>query len=204
MLLDPARGRGDDHLAVGLVVGGLGHRRAGDVVDLHLLHDVHLRGVDGDGDLVRLGIELGQHVARVVGQPLGVRAFSLGREGDRAADLDDQVRHGLAHAGDQLIELGQALGALAIEFAHVQVQDRGARVVAVHGLLDLRFHRDGMSCGKSEGIHSGPYGAAVMTSLSWFSGNSDPSRKFMVCPLEWRKVKWRRRTESGVRSWRRR
>ena len=38
----------------------------------------------------------------------------------------------------------------------------------------------GMSSGKSEGIHSGPYGAAVMTSLSWFSGNRDPSRKFMV------------------------
>src|SRR5437588_6222650 len=39
-----------------------------------------------------------------------------------------------------------------------------------------------MSSGKSEGIHSGPYGAAVMTSLSWFSGKSEPSRKFMVCP----------------------
>src|SRR6185436_7931800 len=41
-----------------------------------------------------------------------------------------------------------------------------------------------MSSGKSEGIHSGPYGAAVMTSLSWFSGNRDPSRKFKALPLE--------------------
>ena len=40
-----------------------------------------------------------------------------------------------------------------------------------------------MSSGKSEGTHSGPYGAAVMTSLSWFSGNRDPSRKFMPFPL---------------------
>ena len=88
------------------------------------------------------GVELGQHVARVVGQPLGVGAFGLGREGDRAADLDDHVRHGLAHAGDQLVELGQALGALAVELAHVQVQHRGAGVVAVHRLLDLGFHRD--------------------------------------------------------------
>src|SRR5690348_1879690 len=37
-----------------------------------------------------------------------------------------------------------------------------------------------MSSGKSEGSHSGPYGAQVMTSLSWFSGKSDPSRKFMA------------------------
>ena len=73
---------------------------------------------------------------------LACRAFGLGREGDRAADLDDHVRHGLAHAGDQLVEHGQALGALAVELAHVQVQRRGAGVVAVHRLLDLRFHRD--------------------------------------------------------------
>ena len=69
-------------------------------------------------------------------------AFSLGREGDRAADLDDQVRHGVAHAGDQLVELRQALGAFAVELAHVQVQHRGAGVVAVHRLLDLGFHAD--------------------------------------------------------------
>src|SRR5688572_5196235 len=37
----------------------------------------------------------------------------------------------------------------------------------------------GMSSGKSDGSHSGPYGAAVITSLGWFSGNNDPSRKFM-------------------------
>ena len=73
---------------------------------------------------------------------LALGAVGLGREGDRAADLDDHVRHGLAHAGDQLVELGQALGALAVELAHVQVQHGGARVVAVHRLLDLRFHRD--------------------------------------------------------------
>ena len=73
---------------------------------------------------------------------LACGAFGLGREGDRAADLDDHVRHGLAHAGDQLVELGQALGALAVELAHVQVQHRGAGVVAVHRLLDLGFHGD--------------------------------------------------------------
>ena len=68
---------------------------------------------------------------------LAAGAVGLGREGDRAADLDDHVRHGLAHAGDQLVELGQALAALAVEFAHVQVQHGGAGVVAVDRLLDL-------------------------------------------------------------------
>src|SRR6478735_3856068 len=57
-----------------------------------------------------------------------------------------------------------------------------------------------MSSGKSDGIHSGPYGAAVMTSLSWFSGNSDPSRKFMAGSLKgWsRKSSGRRRSERDV------
>jgi hypothetical protein len=41
----------------------------------------------------------------------------------------------------------------------------------------------GMSSGKSAGIHSGPYGAAVITSFSWFSGKSEPSMKFMVIPF---------------------
>src|SRR3982751_284782 len=38
----------------------------------------------------------------------------------------------------------------------------------------------GMSSGKSAGSHSGPYGAAVMTSFSWFSGNRESSRKCMA------------------------
>src|SRR3954454_17999223 len=41
----------------------------------------------------------------------------------------------------------------------------------------------GMSSGKSAGAHSGPYGAAVMTSFSWFSGNRESSRKCMVLLL---------------------
>src|SRR5690348_9487713 len=41
----------------------------------------------------------------------------------------------------------------------------------------------GMSSGKSAGIHSGPYGAAVITSFCWFSGHNDPSMKFMFMLL---------------------
>src|SRR6516164_3455675 len=37
-----------------------------------------------------------------------------------------------------------------------------------------------MSSGKSAGSHSGAYGAAVMTSLSWFSGKRESSRKCMT------------------------
>ncbi|MCY1444102.1 hypothetical protein D9M71_605520 [compost metagenome] len=79
-------------------------------------------------------------MAGVVGQPLGRLALVFRGEGDRAADLDDHVRHRLAHAGDQLVELGQALGALAVQFAHVQVQYGGAGFVAVDGLLHLLLH----------------------------------------------------------------
>jgi hypothetical protein len=86
-------------------------------------------------------VEVGQHVAGVVGQPLGGRAVGFRRERDRAADLDHHVGHGLAHAGDQLVELGQPLGALAVEFSHVQVQHGGTGVVAVDRLLHLLFHR---------------------------------------------------------------
>jgi hypothetical protein len=72
-------------------------------------------------------------MARVTWSGLGVSS---------AAHLDDHVGHGLANAGDQLVELRQALAALAIKFAHVQMQHGGAGVVAVDRLLDLRFHGD--------------------------------------------------------------
>jgi hypothetical protein len=143
MLLEEARRRGHDHVRVGAEAIGLGQRGAGDVLDVHLLDDVHLRGVDGHRHLVGLRVQLGQHVARVVGQPLGGCAVALGGEGDRAADLDDHLGHGLAHAADQLVEHRQALAAAAVEFAHMQVQHGGAGVVAVDRLLDLRLHRDG-------------------------------------------------------------
>ena len=85
------------------------------------------------------GCELGEHVARVVAQPLGRLALAFRRERDRAADLDDQFGHACADAGDQFVELRQALAALAVELAHVQVQHGRAGVVAVDGLLDLRL-----------------------------------------------------------------
>ena len=87
------------------------------------------------------GIELGQHVPGVVGEPLRVRAFTFGGEGDRSADLQDHVRHRLAQSGEQLVELRQPLGALAVELADVDVQHGGAGLVAVHRLLDVLVHR---------------------------------------------------------------
>ena len=42
---------------------------------------------------------------------------------------------------EQLVELRQALGALAVQLAHVHVQHGGAGVVAVHRLLHLLVHR---------------------------------------------------------------
>jgi hypothetical protein len=81
-------------------------------------------------------------VTRVVGQPPGGVTLLLGREADRAADLQDHVRHAGADARQQFVELGQALGALAVLFAHVHVQHGGAGVVAVDRLLDLVLHAD--------------------------------------------------------------
>ena len=61
----------------------------------------------------------------------------------------------IAHAGDQLVELRQALAALAVEFAHMQVQHGGAGVVAIDGLLDLLLHRDRDVLGKVGGQPTG-------------------------------------------------
>src|SRR4029453_12150158 len=50
-------------------------------------------------------------------EPLGVRALALGGEGDGAADLQDHLRHGLAEPAEELVELRELLGALAVELA---------------------------------------------------------------------------------------
>jgi hypothetical protein len=83
-------------------------------------------------------------------------APSVRRERDRAADLDDHLGHRLAHAGDQLVELGQALGTLAVRLAHVQVQHGGAGVSAIDAFCTCASMLTAMSSGKSEGNHSGP------------------------------------------------
>ncbi|MNQ93791.1 hypothetical protein D3C85_1092730 [compost metagenome] len=107
----PGRTGRDRHLAVGRLQGRVLQGGARQVFRVEQLHDVHLGGVDGDRDLIRLRRQLGQHVAGVVRQPLGRLPLAFRREGDGAADLDDHVRHRLAHPGDQFVELGQALGA---------------------------------------------------------------------------------------------
>ncbi|MNR21174.1 hypothetical protein D3C85_1380610 [compost metagenome] len=79
-------------------------------------------------------------MAGVVRQPLGRFTVAFRGEGNRTADLDDHVRHGFTHTSDQLVELGQALGALAVQFTHVQVQYGGAGFVAIDRLLYLLVH----------------------------------------------------------------
>ncbi|EDS99882.1 hypothetical protein BamIOP4010DRAFT_6597 [Burkholderia ambifaria IOP40-10] len=141
VFVDPAGAGRYRHLAVRLPQRGFVQRRAGDVLAAHQLGDVHLHGVDRDRHLVGLRRQLGEHVAGVVGQPFRVGALAFRRERDRAADLQDHVRHGLAQPAEQLVEFRQPLAALAVEFAHMHVQHRRARVVAVDGLLHVLVHR---------------------------------------------------------------
>ncbi len=142
VLLSPAGLCRYRHFLVGVVDGRVFHRRAFGVLVVPVLHHVHLRGVDGHRDLVGLGVEFGQHVARVVAQPFGCRAFGFRREADGAAHLDQHLGHRLAHAANQFIELRQPLASLAVQLPHMQVQHGRAGVVAVDRLLDLFVNGD--------------------------------------------------------------
>ncbi|MNK97264.1 hypothetical protein D3C87_1175850 [compost metagenome] len=142
VLLDPFRAGRNGHLAIGAKALGRAHAGTGNVGLEHLLDGVHLVAVDRNRHLIGLGRELGKHVPCIVREPFGDIAIIFRGEGDRAADLDDHVRHGFAHAGDQLVEHGQTLGALAVQLAHMQVQHRGPGVVAVDGHLNVFFHGD--------------------------------------------------------------
>ncbi|MCY1365153.1 hypothetical protein D9M69_519870 [compost metagenome] len=81
-------------------------------------------------------------MAGVIGEPFGDVAITLRGEGNRATDLNDHVRHRFTHAGDQLIELGQSLGAFAIELTDMQVKHSGAGVIAINRHLHLLCHGD--------------------------------------------------------------
>ncbi|MNZ82478.1 hypothetical protein D3C78_1011760 [compost metagenome] len=137
---DPGRAGRYGHFAVGGLNRRVGQGGAFQVLRIQQLHDVHLRGVDRHGDLVRLWRELSEHVAGVIRQPFGRFTVAFRGEGNRAAHLDDHFRYRFAHTGNQFIELGQAFGAFAIEFAYMQVEHSGARFIAVNGLLDLFVH----------------------------------------------------------------
>lgn len=103
-----------------------------------------------------LGIELGEHVAGVIGQPFRVGAFTFGSKRDRSADLQDHVRHRLAQSGQQFVELRKPLAAFAVELADVDVQDGGTGLVAVDGLLHVLFDGQREILGKVVDLHSGP------------------------------------------------
>ena len=155
VFLDEAGPRGNGHLAVGLLIGRIRKGRVRDIVCGQQLADVHLVGVDRDRHLVRLRRELREHVARVVAEPLGRLAVGLGRERNRAADLQDHVGNRIAQAGKQFVEHRHALGALAVRLAHMDVQERCAGVVAVDRLLDLLVHRHR----DVAGVGGNPFGA---------------------------------------------
>ena len=119
--------------------------RSLDVVLAHHRHDVPLRRADRDGDVLGLRIEFGEHVARVIVEPLRLRLRGLRRKRDRAADLQDHLRHGLPEQSDEvivLIEVDRPFSGRGV--AHVDMQHGGAGVVAVDRHLHLLIpgHRD--------------------------------------------------------------
>src|SRR5262249_16836622 len=63
---------------------------------------------------------------------------TLRGEGDRAADLDDHLRDGCPQAGDLLAVLLEICRDVAgLRGPDVKMQDRGSRVVAIDGRVDL-------------------------------------------------------------------
>jgi hypothetical protein len=108
------------------------------------LGDIHHAGADGHRDALRLWRQLGQHVTGIVAQPFGLLSLTLGRKRNRAADLQDHLRHGFLQASEQVVELVKVRGQVpGGRVAHMNVQDRGAGVVAVHRGLDLFIPGDG-------------------------------------------------------------
>ena len=148
MLFGPSGLSRHCHFLVGIEDGRVFHRGALDVAHIKLLQHVHLRGVDGHRHLIGLGVQLGQHMTRVIAQPLGGGTVALRRKTDGAAHLNDHLGYTGTHSGNQLIELGQAFAAATIQLTHMQVQHLGASVVAVHRFLNLLFHGDRDLTGK--------------------------------------------------------
>jgi hypothetical protein len=124
------------------------HRRVGEarpgegIIDRVQRRQIIERGATGNRDLIRLGIDLGQLVARVIALELRLLA-RLRREGDRPADLQDHPGHGLAEARDLvgvLLEILRNVARLGI--AHMDVQQRGSGVEAIDRDLGLLFPGD--------------------------------------------------------------
>ena len=108
------------------------------------LRDVHHGGADGNRDGFRCWRYFREHVTRIVAQPIDLPVILGVIEGDRAANLDDQFGHGFLEAFHHVIEvldLRRELSGRGV--AHVEVQDGGASVVAIHRRLDLLIPGDG-------------------------------------------------------------
>ncbi|MNP62967.1 hypothetical protein D3C76_1583100 [compost metagenome] len=80
VLFDPGRASRNGHFAVGDLFHRISERGAGHVSIGQRLNDVELIRIDGQGHLIRLRCQLRQHVAGIIGQPLGDLALRLGGE----------------------------------------------------------------------------------------------------------------------------
>ena len=131
VLLDPGRTGGNGHFAVGGITlwgaqAGAGQRRP-DICSTTFIWFA----VDGDGHLVGLRRQFGEHVAGVVGQPLGDFAIAF-----RAKEIEPPTCRIMSGTRARMpaissLNLDRRLEPFAVEFANVNVNDRGAGVVAI-------------------------------------------------------------------------
>ena len=137
-VLDIEGGRGIYHHALpGRLHLRVFHMGALDVLGGECRGDVPERGARRHRHEFGLGIELRQHVARVVIEPGGLGFRRVRREGDRSADLDDHVRDGFLHPPQQVVvvvEIGRSHAGGRV--AHVEMQNGRTGLVAV----DRRLH----------------------------------------------------------------
>ncbi len=155
--------------------------RPRDVARHERLRDVPERRAGGHRDAVRLRIELRQHVAGVVVEPFGLGVRRVRRERDRAADLDDHLRHRLPDPREELVVLVEVARALAglRDRARGSAASWRRRCSSRPPPAPARPSVTGRSS-TSPGSHSGPYGAAVMIVGCMFSGNSESSVKYIL------------------------
>ena len=113
------------------------------IIDRMQCRQVIERCATGDGYLGRFRVDLGRLMAGVVALKLRFLA-GVGRKRNGAADLQNHLGNSFAQPGNLVAIFLQVLGDVArLWIAHINVQERGAGVIAIHRGLSLLFPCEG-------------------------------------------------------------